>query len=381
MAILPYSVFRRISIYLRAAILFLLVTLLSTTFVVPGFVSRLPDTPVQLLPTVWFLCLAQLVHGTANQSVAEFGWLAVKSLAFAVTIALAVYIASYRRYFVRIPESADAEIVVRHRRGSIVVAILDRIILHTPLQRAGYRFAIKTLFRNESHTLVVAAFVALAVVTAAQTLFEGLSGSAGKHNNLPSPEFLSVPLILAYFTMLGLRFAFEMPADHNANWIFRLCVVRDSAECPRLARDVMLTFIWAWALVLVPLVYGYFWGWSVAAIHIAVCCLASGTLARVLLVGYRKLPFTCSYPPFRHSAILLVLLCILGYFLFVVFVSKLEYWALLQPLYWVPLCLMVATAWFVAWLRENNLAENDKQLLFDDAATSGFEWLDLEQRL
>ena len=381
MAILPHRVFRRISIYLRAAILLFLVTLLSTSFVVPEFVSRLPDTPARLLPPIWFLCLAQLMHGTAKPAVAEFGGMALKGLAFVVGVALAVYVASYRRYFVRIPEKADTDIGVRQRRTSRMVDLLDRSVLRTPLQRAGYRFTIKTLFRSESHSLVVAAFVAMAIVIASQTLFAALGDKSTKIGSFPSAEFLAVPLILAYFITLGLRLAFDMPADHNANWIFRLCVVKDSGECSRLARNVMLTFVWPWAVVVVPLVYGFLWGWSVAATHLTVVVLASLTLVRVLLIGYRKLPFTCSYPPFRHSAILLVLWCIFGFFVFVVFVSKLECWALSQPPYWVPLCLMVAAAWFVAWLRETNLADNDKYLLFDDAATSGFEWLDLGQRL
>ena len=381
MAILPYRVFRRISIYLRAAILLFLVTLLSTSFMVPELVSRLPDTPVRLLPTVWFLCFAQVVHGTAKPAVAECGGKAVRGLVFVTGVALAAYVASYRRYFVRIPETANTDIGVRQGRASRMIAVLDRFALRTPLQRAGYRFAIKTLFRSENHSLVLAAFIAMAIVIASQTLFAALGDKSTKVGSVPSAEFLAVPLILAYFITLGLRLAFEMPADHNANWIFRLGVVEDTGECTRLAGKIMLMFVWPWAAVFVPLVYGFLWGWSVAATHLAVVALASLTLARVLLIGYRKLPFTCSYPPFRHSAILLVLWCILGFFVFVVFVSKLECWALSQPLYWVPLCLIVAAAWFVAWLRETNLADNDKRLLFDDAATSGFEWLDLEQRL
>ena len=381
MAVLPYQVFRRISIYLRSAILLFLVTLLSTSFMVPELVSRLPDTPVGLLPTVWFLCLAQVVHGTAKPAVAEFGGMALKGLAFVASVALAAYVAGYRRYFVRIPESADADIGAQHGRSSRMIAVLDRIALRTPLQRAGYRFSIKTLFRSESHGLVVAAFVAMAIVIASHTLFAALGDKSARVGSVPSTEFLAVPLILAYFITLGLRLAFEMPADHNANWIFRLCVVKDPGECSRLARNVMLTFVWPWAVVVVPLLYGSLWGWSVAAAHLTVVALATVTLARLLLIGYRKLPFTCSYPPFRHSAILLVLWCILGFFVFVVFISKLEWRALSQPLYWVPLCLAVAAAWFVAWLRETNLADNDKRILFDDAATSGFEWLDLEQRL
>jgi hypothetical protein len=171
-----------------------------------------------------------------------------------------------------------------------------------------------------------------------------------------------------------------VPAEHNANWIFRLVVRKDSMECTQLARNVMLSFVLPWCVVVVPVVYGYLWGWPVALAQAAVTIVGSLTLARVLLVGYRKLPFTCSYPPFRQSAILLVLLCALGYVVFVVFLSTLESWALSQPWYWIPLIVMMAAAWCVAWLRESNIADIDRRLLFDEGAASGFEWLDLEHR-
>ena len=66
MAVLPHRVFRRISIYSRAAILAFLVAPLATSLAVLDLLDRLPNTPVRLLPPVWFLCLGQLVHGTAE---------------------------------------------------------------------------------------------------------------------------------------------------------------------------------------------------------------------------------------------------------------------------------------------------------------------------
>ena len=377
MAILPYHVFRRISLYVRATILAFLVALLATCFAVPDLLVRLPTTPVRFLPPVWFLCLGQLVHGNAKPAVAAIGWLALQSLPFVLVLALAAYLASYRRYFIRIPEQADTETSVQQKQHSWIFVALDRVILHAPLQRAAYRFVLKTLARSESHSLVLAGFVALAVVTASQALF---AGQASRLSPVPSAEILTPPLIFVYFVTLGLRFAFELPAEHNANWIFRLLVDKDSPGPAHLAQNVILTFVVPGSVTIVPLAYAYFWGWRIAAMHVALVLLGASTLARVVLIGYRKIPFTCSYPPFRHSGILLVLLCILGYVAFVVFTSRLESWAMLQPLWWIPLFLLFAAAWAAAWLRETTIAGIDKRLLFDENMSSGFEWLDLEQR-
>jgi len=142
----------------------------------------------------------------------------------------------------------------------------------------------------------------------------------------------------------------------------------------------MLTFVMPWVIVFAVPVCGYLWGWAIAGLHAAVVTLFSFVLDQILLVGYRKVPFTCSYPPFRDSAILTVLWCVLGFFVFVVFISNLEYRALLHPLYAIPLILMAPVAWYVASLFGETIADVDKQLIFDDSTPVAFELLDLEQR-
>jgi positive regulator of sigma E activity len=76
----------------------------------------------------------------------------------------------------------------------------------------------------------------------------------------------------------------------------------------------------------------------------------------------------------------MVLAYFLGFFVFVVFVSNLEYRALSNPLYTIPLLLMLAGAWFVAAGLDDRIADIDKQVIFEEQPPSGFELLDLEQR-
>ena len=75
----------------------------------------------------------------------------------------------------------------------------------------------------------------------------------------------------------------------------------------------------------------YWWGWAAGWLHTALITSWSLLLADILLVRFRKVPFTCSYPPFRHSVIVVAIYCILGFFAFVVLTSRMEYWALLEP--------------------------------------------------
>jgi hypothetical protein len=380
MAVLPHVIFRRFSIYVRGAILVLLVGLLSTSFAVPSLIVRLPQTWIRFLPPVWFLGLAQLIHGSAIPALSALGWMAVNSLVLVIATAMAAYAISYRAYFVRIPEVAEVSSSSRYRGATRILRVLDRTWLRTPFQRAGYRFVLTTLARNERHGLVLAGFVALAIVVASRVLFGALAGGI-KAGGMPSAEILSVPLIFAYCIVLGLRLTFEVPSDWQANWIFRLTLPQSSTECTTLARKVTISFVLPWVVVFVIPAYGFVWGWDTAGFHALVVVISSVVLIRALLVGYRKVPFTCSYPPFRNSAIVTVLGYVAGFFVFVVLVSSLESRIFANPLYAIPLILLWVAAWLLATLVSDGIADVDKQVIFEDRPVVGFELLDLERRL
>ncbi len=176
MIVVPYGTFRRISFYLRATLLACLVAMLSTSFTVPAMLGSLPRTSVRFLPPVWFLGLCQLLRGRATASFASLGHIALFSVLIVVIFGFSTYALSYRRHFVRIPETTDVSAVADCNSGIWFLRIADRTFLRTPFQRAAYRFAMKTLPRSEQHGLVLGAFFGLGIVLACQFLFTSLSG-------------------------------------------------------------------------------------------------------------------------------------------------------------------------------------------------------------
>ena len=124
-------------------------------------------------------------------------------------------------------------------------------------------------------------------------------------------------------------------------------------------------------------VYGYVWGWRVGLLQTAVVTLWSLLLVEVLLLRFRKIPFTCSYPPFRDSAVVLVLCFVLGFFLFVVFTSNLEHWALLSPVLMTSFVVVALLAWYVLSRFRKEIVQIDKELIFEESVSGGFELLDL----
>jgi hypothetical protein len=137
-----------------------------------------------------------------------------------------------------------------------------------------------------------------------------------------------------------------------------------------LARKLILTFIVpALAAVCLP-VYSHFWGWRVGAVHTALVAIWCVLLMEGLLVGFRKIPFTCSLPKFKSHAIVSVLLLVLGYFAFTSVTAKIESWALVDPLWFVlfvPVVLGVSIALY-RWRK--TIVGGDRRILFEEQSVT-----------
>jgi len=382
MSALPYSVFRRVSLYVRGLIIVCLLTLLATSFAVPGLIDRLPETPhsaVRFLPPVWFLGLCQLLRGKADPSLSIMGRMSIVGLVCIAIIAIAAYALSYRRCFVRIPESLDEAAENSSGYASRIFSILDHIVLRSPFQRASYRFVMRTLARSEHHALVLAGFMALGFVIASQVLFAAYSGKAIDAGSLLSAAFLSIPFILVYCILVGLRFVFDIPIELRSNWIFRLSLDKTAQECMPLVRRVTLTFILPWVFAGVFPVSLYLWGFTTAMLHAVQITIWSVILADILLIGFRKVPFTCTYPPFRHSAIVVLLLYFFGFSSFVALTSNLDYWVLRYPALMLLFIPIIFGAWYARSRFDRDTIDIDKQLIFEEKPPTDFEVLSLGQ--
>ena len=267
MVVLPYRAFRRCSIYVRCGIVAVLMAVLSTSFEMSAIVQHpsLGSRPlIQLLPPVWFLGLCQYLRGLTDPAFGMLAKTAILASVAAPTLAIAAYALSYRRCFAKSSESianfAAVGGAIRHGR----LHRATDLFLRTPFERGCFSFTLKALFRSESHMLIVGGFVGVGIVLASETLFQ--SASAGGANRWPSAALLSIPLIVLYVLLVGLRFSFEIPVMQKANWIFRL-TNPDASECAGLARKIMLAFLIPPLLVIALPAYAFVWGWRVGVIH------------------------------------------------------------------------------------------------------------------
>ncbi len=377
MAVLPYRLFRRCSVYVRCAMIVFLMAALSTSFVMTGALRHLSQSPqplVQLLSPVWFLGLCQHLRGIPGPAFAALGRIAVVASGVSLLFALGAYALSYRRCFTQSSESISNFAAVGNaiRRGKL--QRLLRPLLRTRFQRASFPFTLKTLFRSENHTLIVGGFTGMGIVLASQTLFQ--AAPAAGTRALPPPALLSPPLIVAYCLLLGLRFSFEIPVTLRANWIFRLRTNPDTGECVALARKIMLAFSFP-LLAICLLAYDLRWGSAFAAIHTAVVAAVSLLLIEILLLRFRKIPFTCSAPQFKSNLLVSVFLYFRGFVVFTSWVPAAEEAAFADPLWYMAFVAGVALLWLLLKRYRGEMTCVDKRLIFEEQPEPAVERLDL----
>jgi hypothetical protein len=380
MAVLPARAFKRFSTYIRGIVVVYLVALLCTSFAVPNSLRRAGPVPAwtYLMPSCWFLGLCQSLRGRAGPGLMELSRLALPGVAAVVAIALCAYAVGYQRHFVRIAEIADATATARNPRTWRLGTLRDRLVLRTPFQRGCFRFVYRTLLRSEAHLLVLTAVGGLSLVLASQALMDAFENAKSWRQAALSANALSIPFIISFLVVVGLRLVFEIPTELRSNWIFQLMLDRDGEECEPLARKVILTLLLPGLLAITFPVYVYLEGWRIACLHTLLVTTWTVLLTNVVLIRFRKLPFTCTLPLFKqHSFVTLLSVCF-GFLLYATSTPEFEASALAEPARMIGLIPVVAVAWYIPHHLAKSTIDIERNLIFEESPTHAFETLGLE---
>ena len=361
MACLPYRILRKVSVYVRFAVAFCLLAALATS-------SRFGG-----LPPLWFLGLTETLWGRGNDIFfASMTHRALVSLGLALLVSILAYTSSFRRSFARIPEFADVGPLPRGQRFRLPTQFLDATVLRAAEQRACYHFVSRTLLRSDAHLQIVLAFAALGLVVAAQTVNAAFHPGISFAAPPPAVALLSIPFILSYCLLVGIRLAYEVPSDLPANWVFRLWIEPGGEQPRQVARKILLTFSLGWIAPLCFLYSALLWGWLTALLQTALLIACSGVFVEVLLVRFRKIPFTCSYPAFQSHSTLVLVAYLIGFVVFAIYIPQIVQWSLVTR--WGAVGFIPAVLLSLGGLRQfrKQMLDMDKQLVFEEDSASGF---------
>jgi hypothetical protein len=376
MALLPAALFRRVSHAARFLLAIVLLALIASSFTVPCLLTQLPVHIAQktaMLPPVSFLGLARTVWlQGGDHFAAKVSKAALTAVGIVILIAFLAYALSFRRSFLRIPEMADAGPLPRLRNSISPLAPLHKAILRNAPQRACYHFVARTLLRSDGHLQILLGFAALGLVLSAETLSSAPSLHSLVTGQAPSAESLSVPFILAYCVIVGIRFAFELPADLRANWVFRYWLDPGQQDARPIARRVLLLFSLLWLAPTAFFSVLFFWGWTTALLHAAILVACTILLVETVLIRFRKIPFTCSYPAFQSHSGLIFVAYLFGFLFFTDYLPQMEHWSLLNPWQTTVFAPLVAVALLAVRQHRKQMLDMDKQLLFEAPSASTF---------
>ena len=118
-------------------------------------------------------------------------------------------------------------------------------------------------------------------------------------------------IMMIVLAAVGTRVAFALPLDLRANWIFRVIGVRGGLESLAASRRALLLLSVAPVWLATAVVCLGLWPGRQNAAHLVVLGLLGMILADICLLGFRKIPFTCSYLPGK-SRVHMVFLGALG---------------------------------------------------------------------
>src|SRR5712671_386848 len=336
--------------------------LLATAFTLPRILQSgaIPNY-VTWVPPVWFLDLHQtmLVHGTPTIGM---GIVCLEITALTFVVAMIVYSLTYYREFMRIPERAGLVHASGRDSYSIFRRCLEAVAVRSAFQRATYSFSIKTLFRNDKHCLLFGTATAMGFFLSAQAAGEALADPFQKGID---PRLLSVSLTMAFFTIVSMRALFDVPSERDANWVFRSTVDRYRNEAREVAGKVLLTPIIVWLMCMLP-VHVILWGWTASMLHSAYVLMCSAGLAQLLLLKFRKIPFTCAYTASKDRFLVMVILGLIGFSLFSNTNARIEVALLNHPirfLFVIP--VFVALIWRTRMYRQS-LPSQERALVFED---------------
>ncbi len=369
--------FRRVSVYAQLAAVLLLVLGL---FLLPLLLAhaaawiRGDSSWVYALPPFWFLGLYQAPIGSRVPLFAPLAAIGMKVLGAVAALSALAYYVSYQRHVRRSLESLQAARSGPGLFARALEAALHHFALRHPLERACFHYVRATLLRSRFHRLVLGAYLGAGCALVLVIVGVAAQRAAGAY---PTPGLLSIQLVLSFLLLSGIRFAFTIPAELRANWAFQATEPSERNRCGAGVRKAMLAFgAWPMLAGLLP-VHCFLWSWRLAAAHLLYGATLAVLLAEILLLGFDKIPFTCTYLPGKANLKLLWPVYLGAFWAYAYAMAKLEYALLANPASFGLFCA-AATACTLAlrWFRRRQFRPGFR-FRFEDLPEPAVRTLDI----
>jgi hypothetical protein len=256
-------------------------------------IQGLKESPSALMmnfPPLWFAGLYQVLLGNHDDFYRALCSRALLALASAICAYFLVTLVSYRRQLF----SLSPEAKTKHSRMPLVRGITEPILnmfyFKSPAGRAVSSFFSKAISRSRIHRAKLIAYLGVGAGIAA-VLFASVGSYYWKS---ASGSMLSLPLVMTFFLLVGLKKASDIPLNDEANWVFQITET-ENRWCYFSGLRIITTMYFLLPLhALFFIFYCFCWNWQIAGRHCLYDLAFAVLLLEVIFFRCRRIPFTCS---------------------------------------------------------------------------------------
>ncbi len=368
LSLLGHRWFRRVSPYMQFLALFWLGNQFLAVAVLDRLIQRLQQGSIVgwAFPTLWFLGLYEKLLGQPDPVFLPLAHRAQIGLASVAALAAGVYVAGYARHLLRSLESSTDTATRSAWPVRLWLSAADRWLVRDPQERATFHFVWQTVMRSATHRLFLSAYVGLGTAIVLEGLAALLIGLGSAKVEGMAVALYSLPLMLSFFVLSGLRVIFAVPTEIGANWIFQLAEDDQRGLLLAGARKATLWLAITPLFAMLLVVYVCLWGWFTAILYVAYCVALSWLLLEGLMWNFPKVPFTCAYQPGRINLPIAGLLCMVAFSVYAYTMASFGRWLIEEPVKMLVFYgLFGGVLAVVSSYRERQL-ETDWRLLFDE---------------
>lgn len=304
----------------------LVIALGSALLLLPGAARRVEQRalagPTALSPPVWFLGAYEVAAGavladaprvrlaprlmeadrlrtaryrTHQSQFAALARVAASALLIVFVAAAAAYAWNARRF----PQLAPVAPAAALRRWRLFRRFERVLVARDATVRAGFYFTLSVIWRSRTHRLTLACAAAVGTALALVAL-SGLDLQEAVRNGRAAPRLLVIQPLLYGALLIGFRHAIRVPVELPASWGFRMGWRGQTRAFLAGARRAALASLILPSLAVAFPVVALVLGPLPAFAHLAIGLAGAMVVLEMLLLGYDKVPFTCTYMPDEH---------------------------------------------------------------------------------
>ena len=298
-------------------------------------------------PSFWFFALFNELNGSLPS---QLHWLAAKAWTGLLLALLGAAVSLFLCYFRTMKKTVEEPDLIPNPRGWHWTPRFGNA-----LQSAIVLFSLRSLVRSRQHRLAFAFYLAVICSIALSWLHVELS-SPGR---MPlSAEFMTSTFVMIGFAVFGLRSVFSLPISLNANWMLRTTQLRRSETYVAATRYTLLV------LAIVPV-------WCISALlslrlkpfyqvagHMVILALIGWIFVELSLIGFYKVPFTCSYLPGKVHVQVVFWCFLLLLVIFAMVTAEYEQPALSNPVRTMLTLVVLIAIGLVLWIHNHQRAKS-----------------------